>query len=474
MRPLVRLAAFSVLVGCAQIAGLEEPIPGDVGADGGGPAAADGTAASATLLEVTPAELDLGDVTCGSSVTGPSPIVVRNKGTEPIRYSVQLPEGTTFELKGPLTGELAPSAVATLNVVAKADEPRDTSTEVIVTANEALAQVKIKARGRGPALEFAPGIVDFGDVRYQQGGTPIPLTLRNTGTDPITVGSFEGQANGFDVTWPGKPAPLVIPADGEAALSATLGSSAQPSATPLSAKLLPVVTGALCGARPTLEAKGRPINTEVTLTVADWGSQSCGAAAPGTRTVVITNYTPTALSYIATTTGPAFSITSGASGPLPANGTATITLTAGTVSATPGLLEQNVDVNIAGLAPPSGGPRTTKGRIDVRGALLAITPTEIRNYRYVYRSTDWKAFDVVNQGNEQIDVDYRLERTVNFAGTAWTWYSSDRLMPAVTRQIRVGFRPDYSGSYEAKVTVVRKAGGTLCKPPAVLTVAGQR
>lgn len=460
----VGLASF----GCAQIAGLEEP-DGE-GADGGPEPV--GTASSTTQLEVTPAELDLGDVTCGSTATGPSPIVVRNKGTEPIRYTVQLPEGTAFELKGPLTGELAPSAVATINVVAKTNEPRETSTEVIVTANDALAQVKIKARGKGPALELAPGTVDFGDVRYQQGGTPIPVKLRNTGTDPITIGSFEGQANGFDVTWEGKPSPLVVAANAEVELKATLASAAQPSATGLSAKLSPVVTTALCGVRPSLETKGRPINTEVTLSVAEWGAQPCGDASPGDRTVVVTNYTPTALSYTATTTGAAFTITGGASGPLPANGTATITLKAA-ASTTPGLVEQTVNVDIAGLAPPSGGLRTTKARLDVRGALLSITPTEIRTYRYIRYSTDWKAFDVVNQGNEQIDAEYQLKRTVNTSGTAWSWYTTDTLAPAVGRQIRVGFRPQYTGSYEAQVTVVRKAGGTLCKSPPVLTVAGK-
>lgn len=85
-------------------------------------------------------------------------------------------------------------------------------------------------------------------------------------------------------------------------------------------------------------------------------------------------------------------------------------------------------MNIAELAPPGGGPRTT---------------------RY---GTDWKAFGVVNQGDESIDVEYQLN---------------------VGRQIRVAFRPQYAGSYEAQVTVVRKASGTLCKPPPVLTVAGK-
>lgn len=470
MRRIVRFSALALVVGlasagCAQIAGLQEP--GTEIADGGELQ----TASSATQLEVTPAELDLGEVTCGSTGTSPSPIVIRNKGAEPIRYAVQLPEGTAFELKGPLTGELAPSAVATINVVVKTDEPRETSTEVIVTANDALAQVKLAARGKGPSLELAPGIVDFGDVRYQQGGSPIPVKLRNTGTDAITIGSFEGQANGFDVTWDGKPSPLVVAAGAEVELKATLASAAQPSATGLSAKLSPVVTTALCGARPSLELKGRPINTEVTLSVAEWGAQPCGAD-PGDRTVVVTNYTPTALSYTATTAGGAFTVTSGASGALPANGTATIALKA-VPSTTPGLVEQTVNVDIAGLAPPSGGLRTTKGRLDVRGALLAITPTEIRTYRYIRYDTDWKAFDVVNQGNESIDVTYQLKRTVNTSGTAWTWYSSDTLSPAVGRKIQVGFRPQYTGSYEAEVTVVRKAGGTLCKPPPVLTVAGK-
>src|SRR5262245_52399461 len=121
--PILALAiAAFVVTACGQIVGLHDP---DEAVPGGGTVPGENAPTAADDVEITPAAIDVGAVTCGGGApaTSPPPIVIKNRGTTTPHYTVQLPAGSGFELEGPLEGDLAPGATVTVIVKAKPNSP---------------------------------------------------------------------------------------------------------------------------------------------------------------------------------------------------------------------------------------------------------------------------------------------------------------------------------------------------------------
>ena len=478
--PLRKRIAATLLaaatVACSQIAGLEDPQAAPLPEGPGGAPSEPTDGEPPATVEVSPRELDFGLVACGAAPAGPEVITLLNKGDAPAPYTVQLPEGTPFTLKGETSGTLAPGASVPISVFAATTSSAPLTGSVLVTAAGAVTEVTAKVADKGASLELLPTLADFGEVRFQVGGTPIPIQIRNVGTDPVTIPSFEGTTADFAVDWAGKPAALVIPAGGSATVQATFSSGATVSAAILEAKLRPVVDGVLCGDRPTLTSRGKRIDTTVTISVADWGSVDCNTADPGQRTITIQNFFTGQVGYqVALGGGSAFELVSPAQGTVNAGQSAEVTLAAKATGTSLGTIEEDVDVTISGVAAPSGGPRKTKARIRVRGAIVGVTPASITSYRYIYNDTDWKAFAVGNTGNESVSVTYRVIRQDSNGGTAWTWYTNTiSLSPGQQKNMWVGFRPTNRGTFPADVPVSRYGGAKVCETLPVGKARGER
>src|SRR5687767_14166275 len=83
----------------------------------------DDTIVASVDFEVTPAQIALGDVSCGT--TKASEIAIANKGGATLVYSVALPDGSPFVLKADKTGTLASGAKATLPIELAPGTPGD-------------------------------------------------------------------------------------------------------------------------------------------------------------------------------------------------------------------------------------------------------------------------------------------------------------------------------------------------------------
>jgi hypothetical protein len=469
------LLATMQLGACAQIAGVADPLPAalEEGNAEGGASAPEGPLLD---VDVQPAELDFGPVRCGEPEVGPKVITVHNRSAEDAPWSVQVPEGTQFVVKGASEGTLAPGATATVSVFVTAVEAGETAAGLIVTAGGSVREVMAKASGSGAKLAFVPRLVDFGEVRYQVGGPPIPVRLENSGTEAVTVGSFEGKTADFDLTWESKPSPLTIEPGTFATVEATFASGAGPSGGVLETTFEPVVTGTLCGTVPELDARGKRIDTTVTISVADWGEQACLTAEPGERDVTITNFSGNAIAYEGSLAADSkFRWVSPKSGTVEAGASANVTLAANASGGSVGLAEEQVGFLISGVPEPSGGERTTTARINVRGAILEVSPASHLDYRYISWTTDWKRFKLTNTGNESVSVRYTFTRTDENAGTAWV-YSTSSLGVAAggDRDMWVGFRPSQPGTFTGNVDMTRASGARLCAPLPVPTVRGVR
>lgn len=459
-------AARGLLVLLAVVAGCSKSYGEAPSEDGG---AIDPSAVS---IAVTPTDLDFGAIECGSE--SPAKLVsIQNTGQVPASYDLVVPAGSPFTIVGPLTGTLPPMAAVTLQVSAKLEGSGNAATELVVTAGNSVQPVRLKAAGRGPALEITPALVDFGDVRMQSGSAPVDVEVTNRGTAPAVISSFEASAD-FAAALPAMPASIPPGAKSMVAVTMKPGSES----APLQAVLRPLLTQKLCGPTPSIAVKGRRVNSNVTVSGADFGKQQCTQTS--SKSVVVTNYSPSALTFTASLkTGSAFTLVSGATGTIPAAPSST-TPTTGTIvlkpkpfGATLGTIAESLAIDVSGIAPPEGGLRSVPITVDVRGIILSIMPSSLGNFVSTGSTTDTKSFTVKNNGNENAVLDWTLQRTIG--GVAWTSTPPVSISAGATGSGTVGFRPTGNGPHEAKITPALNvffSTSVICPAVPALTVQG--
>lgn len=455
------MGALSVIA-CAKIADLEPS---------SNPPATTGTESPTHLagdVVINPTSLEFGPVTCGTKAT-PQAITIRNTTAAAVPYEARLPEGSTFVIDGPATGEIPPNETVTLPVTVEPTAPTDVSAGIVISAGNSYTEVIAHAVGRGAVLEFVPNLVEFGQVRLNA-TVELPVELKNTGSAPAIVTAFESGAEALSVP---VVTTLVIPAGNSATVNATVHAPGAPGT--VEATLKPRVSSATCGALPELKLRAEAIDTNVTLSVADFGTVSCNAP-EATREVTISNYSPNPITLTSATfqsTARFEVITSlplgvGASAGPEAPGTAQLVVRSKPVGVALGVAEDVLSLTFTGADPPV---RETRARIDVRGAILEINPSELE-----FRSNGWytdeKSFPIRNTGNAAITVAYDFVRT---AGPA-AWYperSSDTIVPGQNNHgITLGFRPSATGTHRATMTPRRLSGAEPCTPMPVASAHG--
>lgn len=459
----IGLAAF-VVAACGEIAGLRDPdvIEGNVT-----PGGSDGEAPSADDVEITPASVELGAVACGASSPGGKTVVIKNRGKTSPKYTVQVPEGSPFEVTGaPLTGELARDATITLEVKAKPTTPGDTEADLVVTAGTIVSQIKTKVAGEGARLEIAPAMANLGSVRDDNGGS-LDVAVTNTGNKAATLAKIDSSSDQYSATWSGHPAPLAIEPGATATVKVTLAPGDE-MAQKLAATLTLGVDGAHCGAVPSLPVEGQRVNQDVTISPVDFGNQLCNTSPAITRDVVISNFSGSTLAYNATLVNgaaSAFTISGGASGTIGGGTSATPTTQAVTLTMKPvgqnlGAIAEKVQVEITGIGPPSGGIRQTDATSSVRGVIFNVTPSNSTNYvRYETRT-----FAFTNSGNEDYTLSgYFIRDPGTTQRTAW-WFSFPVTVSAgQTRNVNVQFDPGYQnyGTYAGTFGFQKAVSSTI-------------
>jgi hypothetical protein len=460
-----------VLLACGEIAGLRDPdAVADVTAPDGGLANPE----SKDDVAIEPQSIDIGTVACGTTSADVKNIVLRNRGASTPKYSVQVAEGSGFELQGPREGELAKDATVNVGVVAKPNVSGEITGEVTVTAGTVVAQIPVKAIGEGARFELAPSLANLGAVRRENGGS-LDVALTNTGNKAATITKVDASVPDFSATWEGSPAPLVIDPGATKTMKVTL--AAGPDSAVLDAMLTFGVDGAVCGTAPILPVQGQRVNQDVTISPADFGNQYCTTTPTLQRDVVISNYTPSALAYNAALKNGAaslFEIVSGASDTIPPGTTAVPTtkavkLSMKQVPTTLGPISEVVDIEVIGIAPPSGGPRTAAATANVRGVVLTISPSAMTGFA----NNESRSVTFTNTGNEPWAFGSAFIREPGTTNAA-AWIATFGSVAAGTaRTSTVTFDPYYCGSYAGSWTFSTPNGVPFCNGTQTLRVTGR-
>lgn len=454
---------------CGEIAGLRDPGATEGDPDGGlitDPAGTDD-------VVIQPSSIDVGAVACGTASANVQNIVIENRGATTPRYSVKVPDGSGFELQGQLEGDLGKGAKVTIGVIAKPSVPGEISGEVVLSAGSVVSPVAVKAVGEGAKLEIAPSTANIGAVRRQNGGA-LDVAVTNTGNKPATLTKIDSSLPDFSATWDGAPAPLVIGPAETKTLRATLKEGAE--SAPLTGTLTFAVDGAVCGTAPVLPIEGQRVNQDVTIQPADFGNQFCTTTPALQRDVVISNFTSETLAYNATLAKGAaslFNVVSGAMDTIPPGTTATpstkaVKLSMKQVPGTLGAMSEALNIEVSGIAPPSGGPRTATISANVRGIVLTITPSNMTGFS----NNERRNVTFANSGNENWSFGAAFVREPGTTQQpAWS-YGFGSVGAGTNRVSSVTFDPSYYGYYAGSWTFTSPTGVPFCNGTPKLRVQG--
>jgi hypothetical protein len=474
-KPLAALgcAALVALVAmaCGEIAGLRDPDVAAGGApEGGLVPSPDGQ--DDVLIE--PSAIDIGSVACGTASGDVKNIVIKNRGGTTPKYSVKVAEGSGFELQGPAEGQLGKDATVTVGVVARPNLPGELTGEISVTAGTVTSQIAVKAMAQGARFEVAPSIANIGAVRRENGGS-LDVALTNTGNQAATITKVDSSLPDFSATWEGHPAPLSIDAGATKTIKVTLGGGNDSAV--LQAMLTFGVDGVVCGGAPLLPVEGQRVNQDVTISPADFGKQFCTTTPTLQRDVVISNYTSSTLAYTASLKSGAaslFNVVSGAADTIPPGSSSTPTtkavkLSMKTIPGSVGPVNEVVDIEISGIAAPSGGPRTAAATADIRGVILTITPSEMTGFG----NDQSRGVTFTNSGNENWTFGsyfIRESGTTNYG--AWDAFNFGSVNASSVRASTVRFNPTYCGYYAGSWTFTTPNGVPFCNGNRTLRVQG--
>lgn len=385
------LVAGSV-VACAQLAGLEEP---SSSTDANGSAEAGAGTEAVAGVELKPTALAFDTVECGKDAKKTVSIVNRNE--RPVAYKVQSLE-PSFTIPIAASGTVPPKGSITFDVVVKPMAARDIAGDILVDLGSGTQTLTAKVTGAGAMMELAPGVVEFGEVRKENGGPPTTVLVKNTGNRPLNIAAFTRTgATDFSLA----PASALIEPDKTASFTASFLAGAVSSV--LTASFVPQVGPGACGAAPTLEMRGQRIDTNVTIGLTEWGDVDCNGT-PGPRYAVLTNYSTSQITYEASLGAGPFTILDGTGagtvGPATGAGGSTPTTKDIKIGVVPGSVPGQKEVTLTVLVnkgQANASTRTAKVRAKVNGAVLVMNPASLA-FTSDGITIDTKTVNVTNTG----------------------------------------------------------------------------
>jgi hypothetical protein len=498
------LAFGASIVACASVLGfpdrtLDDGVDANSSetstADGGTGTDDGGTPTGPATAAFSRSAIDFGLVACGAAAPADQTVTITNTGGEPLTWTATLSSTPQFAINGPAGGTLGPGASGTVAISATpvpgTAGAGDTQQAVLtITTNDAAkasTDLPVKLTAGGGTLTLVPLTASFGDSPFSVGmdagiaATDVPIALKNTGNQPLTVNLTQPTDTQFTARWTGYPAAVVLQ---PGAVFPDLVGKFTPAQLGDSVGSAPIVvsSGALCGTSPTaitMTGAGTGSNFSVQPGSLDFGTVDCGTTA-GAKTITVKNTSSTTAfnitdvslagaassPYVVTIGGNAIatpvSVAAGAS--------VVITVTPKAIPSvsevTPNLYGDTLTVT---TDDPSDSPHALDLRMTAQGAILSQSSASIDFGAVILNTTATTPITVTNSGNVPATVSYGLG-TAAFGLTpqGQTVAGGSKYTADVT------FTPTAKTAYASTATMSIAPGPVLCAPlPAGITLAGQ-
>lgn len=383
-----------VVFGCAAIAGLDDESGTSSSGQSSGSSGTSATEGGADDIAISPTTVDVAGP-CGA--VAKQTLSISNNAKNDASYKLSAVDDKMFAFGANAKGIIPPSTTIKIDITATPNVAQKLAAELLLDINGIVRKVPATVGGEGPTFELSKPIVDFGEVRYQNGSEVVPVTIKNSGNKPLDLRGMtaSGQASDFRLT----PTTAAVEPNGTATINASLAAGAV-TPTTTSAKYAPTFGTPVCGVAPTLELRGSRVSTEVTVGSVDFEDQSCNTN-PGDRNAIVSNYSINAVQITPSLpAGTPFSIVSPTGmtalagsdngGVTPKTMAVKLHFTPGTV---PGDKATTLTVNVASQAARTA---PVKGR--TVGLVLNITPNAF-TFTSDGTTEATKAFNINVSGN---------------------------------------------------------------------------
>ncbi len=201
--------------------------------------------------------VDFGPAECAGTAPPARKLTLKNTGPVPIVYRAELEDLAAFVIKDGASGSVAAGARATVTLLAQPISSAAKVGEAIhttLTLSDALGHqplhLPVTITPTGGVLSVTTRAAIFGNVPISTKASDLPLVIKNTGTEAISVIVTAPTDADFSVTWTGAPTPTSI-APGES-LAGAVAHFAPSKIGPHAGEATVIATGALCGARTQL------------------------------------------------------------------------------------------------------------------------------------------------------------------------------------------------------------------------------
>jgi hypothetical protein len=272
-----------------------------------------GIAAANSQLTASTSSLSFGSVTVGTSV--PQSLTLRSAGTSPVTVNSAAISGAGFRIAGgsfPVT--LNPGRSVTLMVQFQPTTVAAASGQLSISSNSSTGATTVVAlSGMGiaaanPQLSVSTNSLSFGSITV---GTSLPqsLTLRSTGTSPVTVNSAAISGAGFTIAGGSFPVTL------NPGRSMTLVVQFQPTTVAAASGQLSIRSNSSTGAITVVALSGTGIaaaNPQLSASTSSlsFGSVTVGTSVPQPVTLRSTGASPVTVNSAAIS-GAGFTIVGG-------------------------------------------------------------------------------------------------------------------------------------------------------------------
>ena len=428
--------------------------------------------------------LDFGLVTCGAAAPAPKVLTITNFGGEPLVWTAKLAPTPDFSLTSASAGTVAPGAFATLTIasigVSALSGAGDTAQGILLlTTNDAMSpavSVPIKRTAAGGTLTVVPLTASFGETPVGVPAQSIPIALKNTGNQAVTVGlgAITPAGGGFVLGWTNAPAAISIPAGGTlAGLVAGFNPTAIAS---FSGNAAINVTGALCGTNPasiTFTGGGTSSPVSVQPGSLDFGLVDCGTDAIAKKVRIVNSGAQPVPTWNASLAlGSAYTLSATMGGPIAPGSFAEVTVTPNTIPSTsavsPNLYGDTLTITTT--LPGDPDPHPIDLLMTARGAIVDASATALDFGSVLETVPATTTFTVSNSGNAPATVSYSTNPSVFTVAPQGQVVGAGATYTATAR-----FAPVAQQSYTGKAIMTVSAGTVLCapvRPPINLSGAG--
>jgi hypothetical protein len=471
----------------------------DAGLDGGHDAGPDGgnndggMDAGGPVASFSSSAIDLGFGGCGLNTSpGSTSLVISNTGTAALTYSAMLASAQAFSISSASSGTIAVGHQASIAITAAPVPASATAGQSISTTltlatddpNHAMTSLAVSLTAQGGVLTLNPANTTFGSSNpVDVVAAPIPITLTNTGNEPVSV-AFGASSNAdFGVTYTGTPASTAIAANG--GVLPGLQATFTPTTSGNENATIPLtVTGAVCaGSATTVILSGTGTNGIFGASTSDVyfgdaaGLVPCGSASPAAAQTFTISNTGNSVYHFTTALGGGansnYAVTA-SSAQVIANSPVTITVTPTktipAVSATTQDLYSDTLTIATDIANDS--THTIALHQTAKGAILSISPGAYAFGNVPSNSTSVNAFTVTNSGNATANVSLASSDTAKFPVTSGAGPTA--VLAGASTSASVTFTPGSTpGTYPANLTLSTGANDVVCAPnPGAVAMTG--